>query len=177
MATTEIVLGSGTLYVMPFSGTMPAKATIAVEANILGYIKGGASIEYKVTDYDVKDDSGKINERFAIDHEATFKSGLLTWNAETLSKVMSVGTYVDDTENELRTITLGSKGVEKMKKFVIRFEVSDGSGLGFNMVGTNSKGFSFTFAKDKETVEDVEFKGIAYNDAGNILSIDQTYTA
>ena len=50
MAVTEgqkIILGSGKLYVAEFTGTIPADATIEADANLLGKIVGGATVEYK----------------------------------------------------------------------------------------------------------------------------------
>ncbi len=47
----KIVLGSGTLYCMDFTGTLPKNTAIEVDDNRLGYIQGGASMEYKPTFY------------------------------------------------------------------------------------------------------------------------------
>ena len=41
-----ITLGSGKIYLQTFSESMPTVDTLCVESNLLGYIKGGASLEY-----------------------------------------------------------------------------------------------------------------------------------
>lgn len=56
MAAEKIVLGSGKLYVVEFSENIPENAVLETEENRLGYIKGGASIEYTPTFYEAKDD-------------------------------------------------------------------------------------------------------------------------
>ena len=43
--TEQIILGSGDLYVTDFTGTIPEDTVIEVEENLIGRIKGGASLE------------------------------------------------------------------------------------------------------------------------------------
>ena len=85
----QIVLGSGKLYVMalPADGVVPESNTIEVEDNRVGYIKGGASLEYKPTELQIADDSGTFIRRYVTSEEVTFKSGILTWNVDVLNKL------------------------------------------------------------------------------------------
>ena len=97
----RIVLGSGKLYVTTAtisSGvySVPADNTIEVAANLLGYIKGGATLEYTPTFYTVKDDLGIVSKKFLTEEAAVFKSGILTWNGDVLDKLSSTAT-VDET--------------------------------------------------------------------------------
>lgn len=46
----QIVLGSGKLYVAAYTGEVPTADIIETEENRVGYIKGGASLEYKPTE-------------------------------------------------------------------------------------------------------------------------------
>ena len=41
-----ITLGSGELYIAEYGDTMPEVDTLCVAENLLGHIKGGASLEY-----------------------------------------------------------------------------------------------------------------------------------
>jgi hypothetical protein len=41
-----ITLGSGKIYLQAFAEEMPTVDTLCVEDNLLGYIKGGASLEF-----------------------------------------------------------------------------------------------------------------------------------
>ena len=50
MSTTEkITLGSGELFVMEYTGTLPTTDEICLPENRLGHISGGATLEYKPT--------------------------------------------------------------------------------------------------------------------------------
>ena len=42
----KIVLGSGDVYFKEFEGEIPANSVLEVEGNKLGYIQGGATLEY-----------------------------------------------------------------------------------------------------------------------------------
>ena len=110
----RIVLGSGKLYcttITPSSGiySIPTDNTIETTSNLLGYIKGGATLEYTPTYYTVKDDLGVVSKKFLTEEEVVFKSGILTWNGNVLDKLASTAT-VDETVNHKRTVKIG--GVE-----------------------------------------------------------------
>lgn len=89
--TEQIVLGSGVLYVAPYDATngIPEDAVLEVEANQIGLIKGGASVEYKPTEYEIYDDAYQVHQRFITSEEVSFKSGVLTWNVETLKNLIA----------------------------------------------------------------------------------------
>lgn len=174
----QIVLGSGDLYVMAYEGSaIPADTEIETDANRIGYIKGGASLEYKPTELEIRDDSNTLIKRFTTGEEITFKSGILTWDLTTLQKLSQANGYTDS--NNVRTINLGNKGVKEMKQFVIHFvhTKSDNNTIKITLVGTASNGFNLTFAKDAETVIDAEFKAIPHNSNGTQLIIAESYTA
>lgn len=54
----KIVLGSGKLYIDEFTGTLPADAEIEAEGKLLGYIQGGATLNYTPTFYEARMTSG-----------------------------------------------------------------------------------------------------------------------
>ena len=170
----EIVLGSGKLYIKKMSANDTFDmSTIAVEANQIGLISGGASLEYKPTTYEVKDDLCIVYKRFITAEEATFKSGILTWNVEALNKIISNGNYVADTAK--CTLKLGGNGAREMDKFAVVFEhtKSDGKAIRVGMVGTNDAGLTLEFASDKETVVDAEIKAMGYDDNGTLVVIEE----
>lgn len=170
----EIVLGSGKLYIKKMSANDTFDmATIAVEANQIGLISGGASLEYKPTTYEVKDDLCIVYKRFITAEEATFKSGILTWNVEALNKIISNGTYVANEQK--RTLKLGGNGAREMDKFAVVFEhtKSDGKTIRVGMVGTNDAGLTLEFASDKETIVDAEIKAMGHDDSGTLVVIEE----
>lgn len=83
-----ITLGSGKIYIQPFSTSMPTVDTLCTEANLLGYIKGGASLEYTQETYEEKDDLGYVSKIITTSEEALLKCGLLTWNGNTLKNLL-----------------------------------------------------------------------------------------
>ena len=89
--TKNITLGSGKAYLMEYEGTMPTTAQICVEANLLGYIKGGATLTYTETTYEEKDDLGYVHKIITTEEEAKMKLGLITWNGTTLTKFVDRG--------------------------------------------------------------------------------------
>lgn len=175
--TNQMILGSGDLYIQAYSGTLPDDDTIEVDANRLGAIKGGASIEYKPDEYTINDDSNTIYKRFVISEEITFKTGILTWDLESLQKLCAKCAYVDDSTKSVRTLTLGGKGVREMDKWIIHFvhTKTDGKKIRITLVATASAGLSLAFAPDKETTVDAEFKAISHNTSGNQLIITEEY--
>ncbi len=178
MATENVILGSGDLYIVAFSGTLPADDVIELAANKVGHIQGGASLEYKPNEYEVSSDTGEVLKRFVISEEINFKSGVLTWNLETLANLIASCSYEDDTVNGKRTVTIGGKGAREMSEFVIHFvhTEADGNKFRVTLVGTASNGFSLAFAPDKETVIDAEFKAIAHDGDGTQVILTEEYS-
>ena len=160
----KIILGSGKLYVSTISATngvysIPADNTIEVAANLLGYIKGGATLEYTPTYYTVTDDLGIVSKRFLTEEAAVFKSGILTWNGVVLDKLSSTAT-VDETVSGKRTVKIG--GIENYdnQMYVLRFvhEVDASNKIRLTVVGNNTAGFELQFQPDSETVLNAEFE-------------------
>lgn len=180
MATTEkIVLGSGKLYVTEFSGTIPENSVLEMEENRLGHIKGGASIEYTPTYYEVKDDLGQVSKKIITDEQAVFKSGILTWNLEKLNKLCNTGRITEDTVNNIRTLKIGGIGNYDGKKYVIHFlhEDPEDGDLRVTIVGNNEAGFAIAFARDTETVVNAEFKAQPADSEGTLIILQEDIPA
>lgn len=178
----KITLGSGKLYATTFTGTIPEVETLTVENNLLGYIQGGATLEYKPTFYDAKDDLGYVQETIITEEEATLKSGVMTWNGKTLAKLSDTARVTEDNSEHTRTVKIGGIGNMKREKYVIVFHHEDpkNGDIWVIIVGQNQAGFTLTFAKDKETVIDAEFKCLAQDDEGTLIQYveeDSTITA
>lgn len=165
----RITLGSGKLYLMEFSGTVPETAEITVADNLLGYIQGGATLEYKPTFYEAKDDLGYVVKTIITEEEATLKSGVLTFNGDTLDKLCDTARVTESAG--LRTVKFGGVGNAKRAKYLICFHHEDpiDGDIWVIIVGNNQAGFSLAFAKDKETVIDAEFKALAQDDEGTLI--------
>lgn len=172
----RIVLGSGKLYVAEATKvngvyTIPADATLETSANLLGYIQGGATLEYTPEFYEAKDDLGYVYKKYLTNEEAVFKSGIMTWNGDTLEKLTSTAT-VDTSVSGKRTVKIGGISNFDNQQYVIRFvhEDSEDGDIRITIVGSNESGFEMAFAKDAETVINAEFKAVP-NDANGTLII------
>lgn len=175
-APEKIVLGSGKLYIDEFNTTLPEDAAIEVEAKLLGYIQGGASLSYKPSFYEAKDDLGIVSKKIITDEEATLKSGIMTWNGNTLKKLSSTARVTTDVENKTRTVKIGGMGNYDGKKYVIHFvhkDAVDGD-TRITIVGSNEAGFELAFAKDKETVINAEFKAQPHDAEGTLILYTET---
>lgn len=168
-----IVLGSGTFYVMEFTGAIPEDSVIEVESNILGLVQGGASVEYKPTYYTAKDDFGKKQKTIITDEEALMKSGICTFNGNTLAKISSTARVT--TNGNKRIVKIGGVGNDNGKKYLIRFHHEDkvDGDIRVTIVGRNEAGFSLAFAKDKETVVDAEFKAAPHDAEGTLILYEE----
>lgn len=169
----KIVLGSGILYCMEFTGTLPERAALETEENKLGAIQGGASLEYKPKFYEAKDDMGKVTKVIITEEEASLKSGIMTWNGKTLTKLCSTARVTESAG--VRTVKIGGVGNDNGKKYVLHFvhEDSTDGDIRVTIVGQNQAGFSLAFKKDKETVIDAEFKAQPQDNEGTLIKYEE----
>ncbi len=169
----KIVLGSGNLYCMEFTGTLPEKTALETEENQLGAIQGGASLEYKPKFYEAKDDMGKVTKVIITEEEASLKSGIMTWNGKTLGKLCSTARVTEAAG--VRTIKIGGIGNDNGKKYVLHFVHKDpiDGDIRVTIVGQNQAGFSLAFKKDKETVIDAEFKAQPQDNEGTLIKYEE----
>ena len=164
-----ITLGSGNLMIKEYTDTFPAYTEFDDEIDLLGRIQGGATLEYKGTWYEAKDDTGKVVKTIVTEEEATLKSGILTWNGKTLAQLCSTARV---TESEgIRTVKIGGIGNHDGKSYAICFHHEDkiDGDVWIVIRGVNQGGFSLAFAKDKETVIDAEFKCLPQDEEGTLI--------
>lgn len=183
MATTAkkrdaevITLGSGDLMIKEYTGTIPAHTDFKVETDLLGRIKGGATLEYKGTFYEVKDDTGKVAKMIITDEEVLLKSGVLTWNGKTLAQLCSTARITES--GGLRTVKIGGTGNNNGKSYALCFHHIDpvDGDIWIIVRAMNQGGFSLVFAKDKETVIDAEFKAMPQDDEGTLIQYIEQMT-
>lgn len=169
----KIVLGSGKLYIDEFSGTIPENSVIETENNLLGHIQGGATLEYKPSFYSAKDDLGLVQKTILTEEEVGFKSGIMTWNGKTLTKLCSTARVTE--AGGKRIVKIGGITNYNGKDYVIRFvheDKQDGD-IRVTIVGKNEAGFSLAFAKDKETIIDAEFKAKPHDKEGTKILYEE----
>lgn len=170
-APETITLGSGIPYIAEYTGTLPDVETICVEANRLGYCKGGAELTYTEETYEEKDDLGYVSKVITTSEEAILKLGLLTWNGNTLKHLADRCTVTEATGK--RTIHIGGAGNSQGKEWVVCFFQEDkvDGDLWVLVRGRNNVGLTLTFAADAGTVVEPEFKALPQDDKGTLITI------
>lgn len=166
-----ITLGSGKIYLQAFSTSMPTVDTLCQDENLLGYIKGGASLEYTEETYEEKDDLGYVSKIITTNEEAVLKCGLLTWNGATLAKL--VDRCQTSEASGKRTTKIGGAGNAQGGYYAICFhheDKTDGD-LWILIKGRNTAGATLTFAADEGTVMEPEFKAMPHDDAGTLIEL------
>ena len=166
-----ITLGSGKIYIQAFSDAMPTVDTLCNEDNLLGYIKGGAALEYTEETYEEKDDLGIVSKIITTSEEAILKCGLLTWNGETLTKL--IDRCKTTTASGKRTTKIGGAGNAQGGYYAICFyheDKTDGN-LWVVIKGRNTAGASLTFAADAGTVIEPEFKAMPHDENGTLIEL------
>lgn len=171
----RITLGSGNLYYKEFTGEIPENETIEVDENRLGYISGGATLEYKPTFYEAKDDLGLVVKSIITEEEVILKSGIMTFNGNTLNVLCDTGRVTEDSLKKIRTVKIGGPQNANGKSYIIHFVHKDSvdGDIRVTIVGKNQAGFSLTFAKDKETVIDAEFKALPQDSEGTLIKYQE----
>lgn len=168
---TNITLGSGKIYLQAFADEMPTVDTLCVQENLLGYIKGGASLEYTEETYEEKDDLGYVTKVITTSEEALLKCGLITWNGNTLKNLIDRCTVAEAAGK--RTVKIGGAGNAQGAHYAICFfheDKVDGN-LWILIKGRNTAGATLTFAADEGTVIEPEFKALPHDDAGTLVEL------
>lgn len=166
-----ITLGSGKIYLQTFSNSMPTVDTLCVEDNLLGYIKGGAALEYTEETYEEKDDLGHVSKIITTSEEAVLKCGLVTWNGNTLAKLID-RCKTTETSGK-RTTKIGGAGNTQGGYYAICFaheDKTDGN-VWVLIKGKNTAGATLTFSADEGTVVEPEFKALPHDDDGTLVEL------
>lgn len=148
--TKKIPIGSGEIFVMKYENTIPLDSVIETEENRLGHIVNGASIEYTPSYYNAKDDLNKVRKTVLTDEEVKVKFGLITWNANTLDKLVANAKVTESVGK--RTMKIGGIENQDNSYYLFRFvnhDKVDGD-IRITVVGNNQNGIALAFAKDKE---------------------------
>ena len=182
----RIVLGSGKLYVTEATKatgggyTIPADSTLETAANLIGYIQGGATLEYTPEFYEAKDDLGYVYKKYLTEEEAILKSGIMTWNGDTLTKLTATGRKDTTASTQSKNVfKIGGIGNFNNTQYVIRFVHEDDvdGDIRITIVGSNESGFEMAFAKDAETVINAEFKAVPNDTAGTLIIYEEEVVA
>lgn len=172
----NITLGSGKIYLLDFTENMPTVETICKDENLLGYIQKGAALAYTEETYEEKDDLGYVSKIITTSEEAILKCGLITWNGDTLAKLID---RCKTTEaNGKRTTKIGGANNSQGGYYAICFaheDKTDGN-LWVLIKGRNTAGATLTFATDAGTLLEPEFKAMPQPDGTLVEFIEEIST-
>lgn len=172
MATKDMLLGSGDLYIMAYGGTIPENTTIEVAGNMIGGIKGGATVSYTPTIYSVSDDMRRMKKSLITAEEATFKTGYLSFDLGEIAKI-ALGSTLQETYSGTKS-TLSVGGGQTISEYLLRFVHTMGNGkkVRITMIGTPVSGFELAFSPENESVINAEFSAVPMNAQGNLFTIE-----
>ena len=166
-----ITLGSGKIYLQAFATEMPTVDTLCKDENLLGYINGGASLEYTQETYEETAALGFVSKIIPTNEEALLKCGLLTWNGQTLQNLIDRCKSTEAAGK--RTTKIGGQGNAQGGYYAICFmheDKTDGN-LWILIKGRNTAGATLTFASDAGTVIEPEFKAMPHDDDGTLIEL------
>ena len=180
-----IPLGSGDLYGATVPSTLPATdaewvaliSTVCVDANMMGKVKSGASIEYSGTTHVEKCDDNSVVKIITVEEDASLKPGLIAWNSEILNKVIDRSKITSHTSGtgttakNYRICKLGGKGNEQDQDFVLIFhhiDTRDGDTWTI-LKGRNTAPITFKYAPDAGSMLEPTFTATPLDSDGTLI--------
>lgn len=170
----RIILGSGDLFMVEFTGEIPDDAAIEVDDNRAGNIKGGATLEYSQTTQTVKDDQGRVNKTILTGEDVKMKTGMITWVKEWMQMVMSTARVDETTKANHVIYKIGGLKNRNKKKSLFRFVHTreDGTKLRVTLTGKNTGTVSLAFTNENPTQVDAEITAGNLDSDGTLVIID-----
>ena len=170
----NIILGSGDLFIVEYSGTIPEDATIEADDNRAGNIKGGATLEYSADSKTVEDDKGRVKKTILTSETVTLKTGLITWAKRWIQALVQTARIDETTKAGHRIFKIGGLSNNQKKKYLYRFVHTrdDGRKLRVTVTGKNTGTLSLAFDPEKETTVDGEITADTLDKEGTLVIVD-----
>lgn len=175
----EIILGSGDLYIVEFSGDIPEDTAIETDENRAGNIKGGATLEYSAESQTVQDDKGRVKKTIITKETVTFKTGLITWVKLFIQAIIQTARIDETTKAGHRLFKLGGLSNMSKKRYLWRFVHTrdDGRKLRITVTGKNTGTISLAFQPENETTVDAEITADTLDSEGTLVILDDELQA
>ena len=173
-----ITIGSCKVYMQVVEDTMPTREDLFKEETRVGYVKGGAAVEYTEETHEEKDDLGYVSKIITLSEEALIKLGLITWNGLTLQQMIDRCTVTE--ADGVRTVKIGGAGNAQGKYYALGLHHEDKTDGDIWVIvkGRNTAGVTLTLAADEGTLLEPEFKAMPHDDAGTLIEyIEETAAA
>lgn len=170
----EIILGSGDLFVVAFTGEIPDDATIEKDINRAGNIKGGATLEYSMESQTVQDDKGRVKKTIITKETVLFKTGLITWIKTWIKALVQTARIDETTKAGHRLFKLGGLSNVNKERYLYRFVHTrdDGRKLRVTVTGKNTGTISLAFQPEDATTVDAEITADTLDKEGTLVILD-----
>lgn len=170
----RIILGSGDLYLMKFTGEIPEDAAIETDANRAGNIKSGATLEYSIESQTVQDDKGRVKKTIITKETVLFKTGLITWVKQYIQALVQTARVDETAKAGHRVFKLGGLSNLNKDKWLWRFvhTYDNGYKLRLTVTGKNTGTVSLAFQPENETVVNAEITADTLDSAGTLVILD-----
>ncbi len=170
----EIILGSGDLYLMKFTGEVPEDAAIETDSNRAGNIKGGATLEYSMESQTVQDDKGRVKKTIITKETVLFKTGLITWAKHYIQALVQTARIDETTKAKHRLYKLGGLANISKERWLWRFVHTrdDGRKLRVTVTGKNTGTISLAFQPEDATTCDAEITADTLDKSGTLVILD-----
>lgn len=170
----EIILGSGDLFIMKFTGEIPDDTTIEKDENRAGNIKGGATLEYSMESQTVQDDKGRVKKTIITQETVLFKTGLITWAPNWIKALVQTARVDETTKAGHRLFKLGGLSNISKDRWLYRFVHTrdDGRKLRVTVTGKNTGTISMAFQPEDATTVDAEITADTLDKDGTLVILD-----
>ena len=170
----EIILGSGDLYIVEFTGEIPEDAEIEKDENRAGNIKGGATLEYSIESQTVQDDKCRVKKTIITKETVLFKTGLMTWIKKFMQAIIQTARIDETTKAGHRVYKLGGLANLNKTRYLWRFVHTrdDGRKLRITVTGKNTGTISLAFKPENETTVDAEITADTLDKDGTLVILD-----
>lgn len=172
----EIILGSGHAYVVEASNsvTLAGDATVATintfvntyatSANLIGHIKGGATLTYSYTTYIEKDDFAEIQKTKTTDETVQLSFGLIDYKTGLLDKLIATASTEDGSNGEELT-RIGGIDNDNGKSYYVIFVHEDAADSDVICIvkGKNIAELSAAFTNDAGTNFATQWQGESFD--------------
>lgn len=172
----EIIIGSGDLYVVEYTGTIPEYTEIEKDDNRAGNVKGGATMEYSTDSQTVEDDKSRVKKTIITKETVLFKTGLITWCRRYIEALVQTA-RVEEQANH-RIFKLGGLANQRKTKYLWHFVHTrqDGRKLRITVTGKNTGTLSMAFDPENATQVDAEITADSLDKDGTLVILDDELT-
>ena len=174
----KIILGSGHVYIIDKDSTSGLDgdmtnaevktfiATYAVDTNLAGHIKNGATFNYSAAKYTEKDDFSETTKTVTTDETASLAFGFIDYKTGLMDKLIDTATTTSGTKDEL--VSIGGIANASGKKYVVIFAHEDAADNDVYLIvcGTNTADLAAAFAQGAGTNFAAQFNAEPFDDSG-----------